>query len=183
MSFSVQQIGWLANPIFSDEGDYPALIRNQIEKNSMREGRRRSRLPKFSAHWINQIRGSADFLGLNYYTSRLVEPLAPAISPKASYENDVGLNQTVRPEWKKGNSFFLYSVPAGLGDLLRYIKTQYNNPRVFITENGWSDKGERNDEERIDFIRDHLDEVVKAVNDDGCNVFGYTGKSSPQQFE
>lgn len=58
----------------------------------------------------------------------------------------------------------------------RYIKKQYNNPRVLITENGWSDEGELNDQDRIEFLHGHLTEVLDVVNNKECDVFGYTGK-------
>lgn len=85
----------------------------------MNEGRSRSRLPTFSADWIERIRGSADFLGLNYYTSRIVElPLEP-IGENPSIERDRKYEWKVRSEWKQAESEWLYSVPDGLGDVLR----------------------------------------------------------------
>lgn len=45
---------------------------------------------------------------------------------------------------------------------------------MFITENGWSDRGGIEDFERISYYHDHLQNVLGAVND-GCNVKGYTG--------
>lgn len=58
------QFGWFAHPIFSAEGNYPAIMRADIANNSIHEGRPRSRLPIFSQEWIDKIRGSSDFLGL-----------------------------------------------------------------------------------------------------------------------
>lgn len=95
------------------------MMREQIDMNSIREGRNHSRLPTLSDYWIDQLRGSADFLGLNYYTSRYVELLKEPAGVDPSQDRDTMLNQTVKPNWKKANLFFLYSVPAGLGDLLR----------------------------------------------------------------
>lgn len=92
-------------------------MREQINLNSILESRSRFRLPVFSEYWIEQIRGSADFMGLNYYTSRMVKLLPTGANP--SYDRDRMLSYSVKPEWKKGKSEFLYSVPSGLGDLLR----------------------------------------------------------------
>lgn len=148
----------------------------QIDESSIREGLKLSRLPSFSQYWIEQIRGSADFLGLNYYSSRYAELLKTPSGPNPSYERDTMLNHTVDPKWKQEKPWFIYSVPEGLGDLLRHIKRRYNNPTVIITENGCGDNGELNDENRIDYMRTHLQEVLKAVLDDDCNVVGYTGE-------
>lgn len=94
-------------------------MREQIDYNSILERRSRLRLPVFSPYWIDQIRGSADFLGLNYYTSRYVELLQAPTGVNPSYARDTMLNFTVKPKWKQAKSSFLYSVPSGLGDLLR----------------------------------------------------------------
>lgn len=58
----------------------------------------------------------------------------------------------------------------------RYIKKQYDNPRVLITENGWGDHGELNDQNRIDYLRAHLQEIMDVVLTNECNVVGYIGE-------
>lgn len=196
------QLGWFAAPIFSSIGNYPSLMIEQINKNSEREGRTWSRLPTFSEKWVDKIRGSADFLGLNYYTSRYVDLIDEPSGVNPSYSGDMQLNLTVKPEWKQSASNYLYSVPQGLGDILRYfiyqwlqsininflsfpnrwMKKEYNNPAVFITENGWSDKGEMEDNDRIEYLHDHLHQALNAVVNDNCNLKGYTGKIDPENL-
>lgn len=93
----------------------------EINKNSMHEGRAWSRLPVFSENWINTIRGSADFLGLNYYTSRYVNYNLPdSTYPNPSFERDRGFEEKITPEWKHDAKILRYSVPKGIGDVLRY---------------------------------------------------------------
>lgn len=53
---------------------------------------------------------------------------------------------------------------------------------MIITENGWPDKGQLNDEDRIIYFREHLKEILKAIQEDGCNVTGYTGKENQSNF-
>lgn len=92
----------------------------QIASNSIREGRDWSRLPMLSEQWIETIRGSADFFGLNYYTSRYVELVKETEdSNRPSFYQDTKLKYSVKPEWKKSKSSWLYSVPSGVGDILR----------------------------------------------------------------
>lgn len=57
----------------------------------------------------------------------------------------------------------------------RWIKDEYNNPDVIITENGWSDDGQLNDDGRIDYLRQHLKEILNAIVNDECNLKAYTG--------
>lgn len=92
----------------------------QIASNSIREGRDWSRLPALSEQWIATMRGSADFLGLNYYTSRYVDVLKEPSGPIPSHERDSMLKSTVSSEWKRAKSSWLYAVPSGLGDILRF---------------------------------------------------------------
>lgn len=84
---------------------------------------------------------------------------------------------SIDPSWKHAKSSWLYSVPQGLHDALVWIKNQYDNVPVLITENGWSDDGQLNDNDRIEYFRDHLIAVAKAVNVEKCNVIGYTAWS------
>lgn len=92
---------------------------SQIANNSKQEGRLRSRLPTFSPYWIEKIRGSADFLGINYYTARMIVVPPEPEGENPSIERDKNYNRVVSPEWEQAASDWLYSVPEGLGDILR----------------------------------------------------------------
>lgn len=59
---------------------------------------------------------------------------------------------------------------------------EYKNPRVFITENGWPDSGELEDDDRIEFLRKHLQQLQHVILVDKCNVNGYAGKSFSRIF-
>lgn len=67
--------------------------------------------------------------------------------------------------------------------IFRWIKNEYKNPEVIISENGWSDDGRINDVDRVQYLKDHLSQVVNAVRSDGCNVKGYTVWSIIDNFE
>lgn len=118
---SFLKLGWFAAPIFKAGGNYPSVMIEQIASNSEFEGRTSSRLPEFSEQWIGRIYGSADFFGLNYYTSRYVVKLDEPEGPDPSFFRDTGLKEIIKPEWKPSASSAIYSVPQGLGDVLRYF--------------------------------------------------------------
>lgn len=174
-------LGWFANAIFSENGDYPKAMIEKIGNNSAKEGRNWSRLPKFSEKVRKDLIGSADFLGLNYYTSRLIAPKLND-TEETSFDNDLGVNFFVDDSWTRGKSSWLYSVPRGLQDLLKWIKVKYNNPKVIITENGFSDAGELGDDGRIEYLETHLTAVASAVSA-GSNITGYTVWSLIDNFE
>lgn len=113
------RFGWFAHPIFSSKGGYPDVMVEQIKKHSLEEGLGWSRLPEFTEEWREKIKGSADFLGINYYTSRIIELRDKPDGPIPSWERDTMLQYSINTEWKRGKSIWLYSVPTGIADLLR----------------------------------------------------------------
>lgn len=154
---------------------------DSIGNKSLSEGRPRSRLPKMTESMRKSLINSADFLALNYYTSRLVAPrTVEAVQP--SFEDDSGADYSVNEMWARGKSDWLYLVPEGLHDLLNWIRNKYNNPTVIISENGFSDDGELYDDKRIDYIKTHLASVMRAI-ERGCNIVGYTIWSIIDNFE
>lgn len=118
------ELGWLAHPIFSATGYYPAVVVDAVATNSVRQGLAWSRLPQWSTAWRDLVRGSADFLGLNHYTSRLVD-VATADSydnaTEPSMDGDRNLRFDTRPDWSRGASPWQYAVPQGMGDILRWV--------------------------------------------------------------
>ena len=60
-------------------------------------------------------------------------------------------------------SDWLYVVPWGMRKLLNWIKDNYGNPPVYITENGTSDaNGMLNDQHRVDYHRQYISQVLKG---------------------
>ncbi|XP_059617698.1 myrosinase 1-like [Phlebotomus argentipes] len=176
-------IGWTAHPIFSISGGYSSVLTEFVAEKSKKEGRAWSRLPHMDHETVKLLKGTADFLGLNYYTSRLVVMDPNPFNGVAFVLNDTRIIQTPAPHWPQAKSTWLYSAPEGFRQLLRWIKKEYNNPDVIITENGWSDDGQMEDEERIEYLRQHLTEILGAINQDGCNIVGHTTWSILDNFE
>ncbi|KAJ8667086.1 hypothetical protein QAD02_008748 [Eretmocerus hayati] len=172
------QCGWTANPIFSKTGDYPERMKKIIEKRSKLEGRKKSKLPVLSEKWIQYIRGSSDYFGLNHYTSYLAEPSIPS-----EVTNDEGLTYSSDPKWDTSQSDWLKIVPQGFGDLLRKIKHKYNNPPVFVLENGVSDANVVNDSTRIWYLYSYMKEMLIAMKRDHCDIRAYTIWSFLDSFE
>ncbi|XP_055845443.1 myrosinase 1-like [Episyrphus balteatus] len=175
-------LGFLSHPIFSKTGGYPPAMVETIHSNSLKEGRISSRLPRLDGKWKEIIKGSADFLGLNYYTSRYIKRASEPMGENPSWDRDYDCDAYPDETWVRGKPFWLYCVPEGLEDILKYIRDQYGNPEVIITENGWSDDGDLEDDDRIHFIKSHMQAALNAVND-GCNVTGYTVWSLIDNFE
>ncbi|KAF6205529.1 hypothetical protein GE061_019702 [Apolygus lucorum] len=175
------QLGWFAHPIFSTYGDYPAVMRDLIDNNSAREGRNFSRLPYFTVKEIEQIRGTFDFFALNHYSSRMCTNGKRGQSP--SWSRDMEVYAYFNASWPPSQSSWLKVVPEGFRKLLNWINFEYNEPEIFVTENGFSDYNVLDDQGRINYLKGYLSEMEKAIYEDGCNVTGYTVWSVLDNFE
>lgn len=177
--------GWFMDPLTS--GGYPLTMRDIVG----------SRLPQFTKKQSRQLKGSFDFIGLNYYTSQYgADNSKPPNLVETDYIQDRRVDLTyVRngvPIGLKSASPWLYVYPSGLRDFLDYTKIRYNNPPVFITENGidefnndnsnFSLKEALNDTWRVDYYLKHLCYLVRAISE-GSNIRGFFAWSLLDNFE
>ncbi|XP_068168141.1 lactase-like protein isoform X1 [Antennarius striatus] len=177
-------LGWFATPIF--HGDYPQVMKDFIGRKSVQQSLGTSRLPTFSPQEKSYIKGTCDFLGIGHFTTRYITQKSnPSGRGSSSYFNDRDLAELVDPRWPDPGSEWLYSVPWGFRRLLNFVKTQYGNPIVYVTENGVSEKmlcTELCDDWRIQYYKGYINEMLKAIKD-GVNVKGYTAWSLLDKFE
>ncbi|RWW03640.1 hypothetical protein GW17_00033182 [Ensete ventricosum] len=98
------------------------------------------RLPRFTDEESRLIKGSFDFIGLNYYTASYAYSRPLSNVGVQNYMTDSSVTSTgVRdgvPIGPQAASSWLYVYPRGIRDLLLYTKSKYNNPVIYITENG-----------------------------------------------
>ncbi|XP_041970682.1 myrosinase 1-like [Aricia agestis] len=169
--------------IFSEVGGYPKIVKQKIDAKSAEQGFPRSRLPPLSESEIKMIKGTADFVGLNsYFTSyvyrnRSVDDLHHV----PSMLNDVYIGFDVDPAALDA-SYRFKSVPDSAYKLLMNIKESYNNPPIYITENGYTTQGGLDDDDRVEYINDFLNAVLDA-REGGCDVRGYNVWSFIDLFE
>ncbi|XP_058225191.1 beta-glucosidase 12-like isoform X2 [Rhododendron vialii] len=172
--------GWFIHPL--TYGDYPETMRSIVGK----------RLPKFTPEQVKLVKGSFDFIGLNYYSGNFASNDPSANSVNDSYSSDSLANLTVERHGKligtpTAVSIF-YIFPKGLQELLIYTKEKYNNPVIYITENGMGDANNVTAKEgvkdylRIDFYRRHLGAVQNAIKA-GVKVKGFFAWAFLDNFE
>ncbi|KAK2421555.1 cyanogenic beta-glucosidase [Trifolium repens] len=176
------QFGWFMDPLTI--GDYPSSMRSLVG----------SRLPKFTTYQVKLIKGSFDFIGLNYYTTNYTTNAPESSEAKPSYITDslviVTNERNGIPIGPTASSTWLSIYPKGIYDLLLYTKIKYNNPLIYITENGMDEFDDPTlpleealeDTQRIDYHYDHLYYLQNAIQD-GANVKGYFAWSSIDNFE
>ncbi|XP_074042783.1 myrosinase 1-like isoform X2 [Leptinotarsa decemlineata] len=176
-------IGLFTNPIFHPDGDFPKIAKKFIQEESQREGYVRSKLPLLSPDEVEFIKGAFDFLGLNVYTSFLVKNENTNTSESSSWRKDAKIQLYQDESWPTSKSHWLKVEPNGARKVLKWIKEKYNNPDIFITENGFSDDGEMNDLKRIDYLQRYLKATLEAIVEDKVNVRGYAVWSLMDNFE
>ncbi|KAJ8485107.1 hypothetical protein OPV22_017592 [Ensete ventricosum] len=147
---------WFMDPL--SQGDYPFMIRAPVG----------DRLPEFTAKQSEMVKGSFDFIGLNYYTTYYANSSSPT---------------TAASSW-------IYIYPRGIRELSLYVKGRYNDPIIYITENGvaevnnasWPLNKALQDDTRIDYHRRHLSFVLEAMSK-RAKVRGYFAWSLLDNFE
>lgn len=90
------------------------MIEN-VARQSEAEGLARSRLEQFDDHWIERIKGTSDFLGINHYTTHLIT--GPGVDPSAkspSWLKDIGgitsleVGEDTASEWFRVMLLFIF---------------------------------------------------------------------------
>ena len=186
-SFMEAQWAWFLDPVVY--GDYPDSLKARAGAD----------LPAFSAAERAQLRGSVDYLGVNYYTSRYVAAPDAAHTPTesaeglphmdglyhVSTEDEHGL--TIGP---RAGSPWLYVAPRGIADALKWLSARYPGLPLRVTENGCAQPdaldatldGALDDAFRVDYLRDHVDAVAGAASD-GVPVEAYYAWSLLDNYE
>ncbi|KAH7528257.1 hypothetical protein FEM48_Zijuj05G0053300 [Ziziphus jujuba var. spinosa] len=152
-------LGWFVEPIVF--GDYPKSMRELVK----------DRLPIFSEEQKVMLKGAYDFLGINYYLSSYAQnspnsrvgviPHHAVDALALELDSKIG----VRLGYPETGGY-----PNGLRKLLEFIKEKYQDPIIYICENGVKENENSrpreeslNDLYRITFLLRHLNAVNKAI--------------------
>ncbi|KAF2883294.1 hypothetical protein ILUMI_22883 [Ignelater luminosus] len=178
------ELGFHAHPIFSKTGDYPSIVKKRIAERSAQEGLEESRLPLFTQKEIEYIRGTHDnIFCIAHYTTKLATTKAEDPIGSPSFEKDMNVHSYFDPSWPPTAFPVFRIVPWGIKKLVMWIKQQYDNPIIYISENGLADNGELKDQERIKFHKSYLTALLEAVNKHGVRVKRYSAWSFMDSFE
>ncbi|MGZ6825421.1 MAG: GH1 family beta-glucosidase [Mycobacteriales bacterium] len=173
------------------EGDPDAArvvdgLQNRLWLDALAEGRYPDDLPvprALQAGDLARVRGSADWLGVNYYT-----PFR--IGPPAEHVHAVGQDVDAFP----GAPPFAFAPrpplttmgwevePQGLVDVLQAVAARLPGLRLRVTENGGAFPDTGPDEDRIAYLARHLEALDRAVAA-GVPVRDYFAWSLLDNFE
>ncbi len=117
--------------------------------------------------------GIVDYIGFSYYMSNV------ASSDPNKQVVDGNMLTGIRNPYLKATDWGWQIDPVGLRISLNQLYDRYQIP-VFIVENGMGavdmveNDGSINDDYRIDYLRSHIEQLIKAVDEDGVELMGYT---------
>lgn len=112
--------------------------------------------------------GTLDFISFSYYRSNVI-----------SAETKVNVISGDQNPYLESTPWGWPVDPVGLRYVLNEFYDRYQKP-LFIVENGLGaidtveEDGSIQDDYRINYLRDHLREMMKAINIDGVELLGYT---------
>lgn len=168
-------IGWVLDPLTF--GDYPKRMKEIAG----------TKIPSFTENQSIQLKGSIDFIALNYYASVFVsnDPL-PKEGPQDFISDMSALLSAFKNETPIGQ--FIPSVfpidPIGLEKFLLYLKDRYGNLPIYIDENGFSTPANVtvDDLTRVDGLKAYIGGILSAIRN-GSTVRGYFVWSFLDVFE
>ena len=119
-------------------------------------------------------KGTADYIGFSYYMSNVYSDRMEDIKVSAG-----GILKTMENPYLKATKWGWAVDPLGLRISLNRLYDRYQIP-LMIVENGFGayDKFEEDgmihDDDRIAYLKAHIEAMKKAVLEDGVEVMGYT---------
>ena len=144
------------------KGEYPDLVLEGLGRH----------LPDRWQEDLPTITTPVDWCGLNYYTRKNI---AATDAPWPALEEVEGPLPKTAMDWE------IY--PEGIGNFLRRAAAEYTGDLpLFVTENGMASHSGTGDQDRIDYLDAHLDQVKGAIAD-GVPVKGYYVWSLMDNYE
>ncbi|WP_313466829.1 6-phospho-beta-glucosidase [Carnobacterium sp.] len=156
-------------PDIQVRGKYPNYALKEFEREGLN-------IPILEGDAEILANGKVDYLGFSYYMSNVVD---------INTENDDSENIHGKIPHQVDNPYLSASDwgwtidPVGLRYVLNRFWDRYQIP-LFIVENGYGavdtieEDGSIHDPERIEYLNNHIQEMIKAVDYDGVELMGYT---------
>ena len=150
-------------------GYYPSYMKKYLERNNIEI--------KMEAGDEELLKaGKVDYIGFSYYMSLVATSDEEKLAAAAAGGNMLG---GIKNPYLKASDWGWQVDPVGLRISLNNLYDRYQIP-LFIVENGFGAvdvreaDGSVNDDYRISYLKQHIEEMKKAVALDGVELLGYT---------
>ncbi|MGL5041977.1 MAG: glycoside hydrolase family 1 protein [Culicoidibacterales bacterium] len=165
------------NRIYMDpciKGEYADAYLTILERHSI--------MFNYTTTELDIIRqNTVDFIGINYYQPMRVKARSSVPNPLDVFTPDWYFDTYNMPNTRMNIYRGWEIYPKAIYDIAMRVKTEYNNVKWFISENGMGVENEARfinsdgvieDDYRIEFISEHLTWLAKAIAE-GSNCQGY----------
>ncbi|MED6155517.1 glycosyl hydrolase 1 [Stylosanthes scabra] len=162
-------VGWILEPLV--RGDYPVSMKRNAG----------SRIPVFTSRESEQIKGSADFIGVIHYYNINVTDNSDALN---NHMRDFNMDIAAVLNFDLFSNEEIAVTPWKLVEELKKLKLLYGNPPLFIYENGQrtNSNSSLRDVTRVNYLYGYIGAVLDALRD-GSNIKGYFVWSFMDVFE
>lgn len=148
-------------------GAYPSYAKKFLERNGI--------VLEMGAEDERILReNTVDFIAFSYYASRLT-----SADPNAGVSTGGNVIKSLRNPHLQASEWGWQIDPLGLRITMNSLYDRYQKP-LFIVENGLGavdkleEDGSIRDDYRIAYLEAHIKEMMKAVEEDGVELIGYT---------
>ncbi len=174
---------WFLDPVF--KGYYPQSMLQRYAQLGVH--------PPVQPGDMALIGQPPDILGINYYTGSYSrsghQNLHDAVGKPSKSQIGAVVNADVVDIHQFSRTDIDWGIfPDGFYKVLLWLRDEYNNPAIFITENGACDNttpdetGAIHDHMRTNYYRQHIAAMHRALLS-GCNIRGYMAWSLLDNFE
>ncbi|XLT47640.1 hypothetical protein HN873_040244, partial [Arachis hypogaea] len=160
-------LGWFLSPFIF--GDYPETMKKNVG----------SRLPIFTESESNLVKGSIDFVGINFYYSYFVKD-----NPRSLYIKDRDYTADMAVELTASCLVQAQIIPWTLEGLLDSLKNIYGDFPIYIHENGLQTHRNSSLEDwpRIKYLQEYIGSILDMLRN-GHDIRGYFVWSFMDVFE
>jgi len=157
---------------------YNPLFRGKYGDRAVKDLTAQNAMPKIQAGDMEAIQAPLDFIGVNCYSRTLVSTDPSLV--------DLARRRQENPDGFAHLGSEIY--PRAMYDAIMIAKEYAGSLPIYITENGIctddspGPDGKIHDTKRINYLRDYLQEVLRAIGD-GADVRGYYLWSLMDNFE
>lgn len=167
--------------LFCNKSFLDPAVKGEFNKDLVDIIKKHDLMPAIDLEDLKYIKeNTINFLGVNYYQPRRVCAKANLPNPEAPFMPEYYYDNYEMPG-KKMNPYRGWEIyEKGIYDIAINIRDNYGNIEWMITENGMGVEGEERfkvdgeiqDDYRIEFYKDHLTWLHKAISE-GANCVGY----------
>lgn len=151
-------------------------VRGRYPKRVLKEWNRKNFSLDVTQEDLDTIqRGTVDYIGITYYLSNTVSR-----SKEATYLNDplLGSDTLVENPHAEMTEWGWTIDPIGFRYVLNLLEDRYEMP-IFVVENGFGYNDVQtetgvHDTERIEYLKEHIKQMLLAIEEDGIDIIGYT---------